>query len=310
MTNTHTQQTQVNHIDTDYKAESILAHLISQGLDAAQIVFKRLGASQRGVAKDIGSVKQLVQEKGNNKLEIGTNRDGIYDKLPEGLFYKTNHKAKSSTNDILEEIARNRQEEFYNRRFFQPLEEEIDKSNLFAHAKELCFDQKNSHSEYSKVFEKFWPLIKNMDKRRAAIFISIIPLVHQLRNNNDKIAEALGLVLEVPVTVRAYYGEQDIQSSLYFSLGNSKLGKNFTTEGALNDRYKNIKIKIGPLKTEEYQRFYRGGSESEILNELIRLLFPANCLVLTEFDIKQEENNFQLNNSGHSTCLLGVNTAI
>ncbi len=309
MTNTYNTTTniQANAIDTDYKAESIAAHLIGNGLNPDNLVLKRVGASKRGVAKDVYNIQQFDFDNLSKHYEIATNRDGIYDRLPEGLFYKST-KAPKSQGDILAEIARNRQEEFYNRRFFQPLEEEIDRSNLLTHLKELCFDKKNSHHEYKSVFQSFWPHILQMDERKAAIFLDIIPLVHHIRTQNKLIAQALKLMFEVPIIVETHYGELEIKTLKSKTLGDIKLGNDFTTTGKHDDRHKNAIIKIGPITTEQHQQFYEGSENWEIMHELIQMVFPANCIVSTEFIIEKEEASFSL--QSNTNCLLGINTVL
>lgn len=302
-----TTNIQANAIDTDYKAESIAAQLIGNGLLPDHLVLKRVGASKRGVAKDVYNIQQFDFDNASKQYEIAINRDGIYDKLPEGIFYKSTRAPKSQS-DILAEIARNRQEEFYNRRFFQPLEEEIDRSNLLTHLKELSFDKKNSHHEYKSIFQSFWPHIIKMEARKAAIFLDIIPLIYHIRTQNKLIAQALSLMFEVPIVVETHYGEIEIKTLNGITLGKAKLGKDFTTSGKHDDRHKNAIIKIGPITTDQHQQFYEGSENWEILHELIQMVFPANCIATTEFIIEKEEASFSL--QSNTNCLLGINTVL
>lgn len=119
-----------NTMDTDFKAELYGALLSEAGFDTAQIMMVRDGNNLSNVSKDIRSVKHRnhVGIAEGAYIELKTNRRGIYDSLPEGLFHEALFPGKvKDLGLILEEMQQHRNEEFFIRRFFSLLESEVDK---------------------------------------------------------------------------------------------------------------------------------------------------------------------------------------
>ncbi len=309
-----TDRLEANDIDTDYKAETIATRLLNYGLTPEQVLFKRKGANKRGVSKDISviSVNQNRYDTIEESIEISTLRNGIYDSLPEGLFYKVGSSPKSrSKEQILEEIRKRREEEFFNRRFFQPFEEEVDRNLMMIQLKEVSFDKKNTDTEFVHIFNVYWPVIKNMNLRRAAIFIEIVPLIHRIRTNHKEIARAMTLVFELPVSIEAHQDIQHIEQNIQSTLGNIKLGENFTTSGHLNDRIENITIHIGPMPVKRFNSFNHKGSDAEMLTCLTDMLFPAHCRVSAKYSIIEEDAIFKLDKTdSNPNTFLGINTIL
>ena len=79
-----------NTMDTDFKAELYGALLSEAGFDTAQIMMVRDGNNLSNVSKDIRSVKYRHHPSmaEGTYIELKTNRRGIYDSLPEGLFHE------------------------------------------------------------------------------------------------------------------------------------------------------------------------------------------------------------------------------
>ena len=114
-----------NTMDTDFKAELYGALLSEAGFDTAQIMMVRDGNNLSNVSKDIRSVKHRnhVGIAEGAYIELKTNRRGIYDSLPEGLFHEALFPGKvKDLGLILEEMQQHRNEEFFIRRFFSLLE--------------------------------------------------------------------------------------------------------------------------------------------------------------------------------------------
>lgn len=109
-----------NTMDTDFKAELYGALLAEAGFDTAQIMMVRDGNNLSNVSKDIRSVKYRnhVGIAEGTYIELKTNRRGIYDSLPEGLFHEALFPGKvKDLGLILEEMQQHSNEEFFIRRF-------------------------------------------------------------------------------------------------------------------------------------------------------------------------------------------------
>lgn len=136
-----------NTMDTDFKAELYGALLAEAGFDTAQIMMVRDGNNLSNVSKDIRSVKHRnhVGIAEGAYIELKTNRRGIYDSLPEGLFHEALFPGKVKDLElILEEMQQHRNEEFFIRRFFSLLESEVDREGIQAQLLELRYDKRTN----------------------------------------------------------------------------------------------------------------------------------------------------------------------
>src|SRR6478735_2689806 len=79
-----------NQLDTDYKAVTLAAELIEQGLvNPDEVIILPVGAKQRAYAKEIAEISNYNSVYRNREmLAIHINREGLYDMLPEGLFHQ------------------------------------------------------------------------------------------------------------------------------------------------------------------------------------------------------------------------------
>lgn len=121
----------INQSGADFKPEVIAALLIDQGFRFDQFIFLRKGGAKRGFSKDISEVnlKQLGDGFSEKYVEIGVNRRGIYDGLPEGIFHKNaQHNPGKSKQQVLQEFNKHREEEFLPGGFFAFL-----RLNVIAH---------------------------------------------------------------------------------------------------------------------------------------------------------------------------------
>ena len=135
-----------NTMDTDFKAELYGALLAEAGFDTAQIMMVRDGNNLSNVSKDIRSVKYRnhVGIAEGTYIELKTNRRGIYDSLPEGLFHEALFPGKvKDLGLILEEMQQHSNEEFFIRRFFSLLESEVDREGIQAQLLELRYERTN-----------------------------------------------------------------------------------------------------------------------------------------------------------------------
>src|SRR3569832_2052979 len=79
-------QHDIREMDTDLKAEAIVASLIQKGIHQDQILIQPKGNSQRSYRKDVSGFYTLLSDYDNTEyLYIETHRDGFYDSLPENI---------------------------------------------------------------------------------------------------------------------------------------------------------------------------------------------------------------------------------
>jgi len=161
-----------NDSDTDFKPEVVASSLIEQGYDPEQIVIVRQGYAKRGFSPEIEDIelKYSLQEL-QDFLYIKINRESLYDILPQGLFHQPVYRKKINKNkeEILEEIAIHRREEFFARKFFQAFEIVSEETLTNAFLYETCFNKKISHPEFINLFLPYWPILKLLAHKRCFI---------------------------------------------------------------------------------------------------------------------------------------------
>lgn len=300
-----------NTMDTDFKAELYGALLSEAGFDITQVVMVRDGNNLSNVSKDIRSVKHRnLPGMADSCIEVKTNRRGIYDSLPEGLFHDSLFPGKVKDLElILEEMQQHRNEEFYIRRFFSLLENETDREGIQAQLLELRYDKKNKYPDYAKLFSACWPVIDILSARGALLFIKFMPHIHSIRNRLKEVGEALSEILEVPVSVRPRMTRRTIKADKPNRLGNMRLGTDSVNVGVLNNAEADLRIHIGDVPTQEVERFLPGNKSRKAL-EMLADIFLGAC---QEFDVTisviPSERKTYLKPMGDACpCYLGINT--
>jgi hypothetical protein len=303
---------QPNTSTTDFKAETVAANLIEQGYDPSRILLIREGSFKRGFSKDINEVSlQFSANDLSDYLHIKTNRESIYDILPEGIFHRAvNRKLNPDKEDIVDEIKIHREEEFFARKFFQPFEVELDNLLIDMALFEAKFDKRISNPGYVEIFLFYWPVIKLLKREQAVLFLHTIPIIHKIRNSYADTAEALSLILDVPVHIEnVILAVKEASNSFESELGKSKLGIDLILGDTFNDGVYDIKIRIGPMSALRMKDFLKGELADRILCELCRLFLPGNVFITKEYVLDKEDSVFVLS-TGQTSTYLGINAFI
>ena len=101
-------------------ANLLAAELVESGFDINRLFIWPAGNSRRNFSRDVQSVEWHHLEHAHQSLLcIKTSREGLYDMLPEGLFHQpVPYSSTRSTEEIIDQIRRYKEEEQQARRFF------------------------------------------------------------------------------------------------------------------------------------------------------------------------------------------------
>lgn len=301
-----------NTLETDFKAEVVAANLVEKGYDWAKIMLNRVGAAKRLYAKDIEDVQlQFSEHDMADYLLIKTNREGIYDILPEGLFHQNIRKRNvKDKEDILDEIKIHREEEFFARKFFQLFEIELDRVLVDIILFETKYDRRISHPNYIKIFFRYWPILKLLEREQAILFLHTIPIIHKIRNNFSDIEESLSLILDIPVRIeQVKLSQREADSRFESQLNVHRLGVDFVLGNTFDDGLFDLKIIIGAISAQKMKFFLKTSLGDKLLDMLCALFFPGNCFVIKEYKLLPEDSMFILSDEERTTYL-GINTFI
>ncbi|RCW38263.1 type VI secretion system (T6SS) VasB/ImpH family protein [Marinilabilia salmonicolor] len=306
----------INKSGADFKPEVIAALLIDQGFRFDQFIFLRKGGAKRGFSKDISEVnlKQLGGGFNEKYVEIGVNRRGIYDGLPEGIFHKNaQHNPGKSKQQVLQEFNKHREEEFFARRFFCLFEVECDRTSVLTHRLELYYDKKSHRRNFVEVFSEYWPVLSEIPLHKAVLFLKMVPFFSSIRNSFLKIADVISLITGVDIEIGIARNRKKPQIAINTGgLGKVHLGQNFVLKGYCEERLQDIEVLIGPVDADSMQNFLPGGVDLKIINCLSDNLFSANKHIDLKYRMSPESNRFILgrNERRVNNNFLGINTVM
>lgn len=292
-------QISVNTLGTNFIAEVFAATLSESGISPEQVQVIREGGSRCNVASDIDKVvvRRTSNTEGGTSVFVSANRKGIYDSLPEGLFYTSSFPdRRKSKEDILEEIRRHNSEEFFIRRFFRLFENETDRELIRMRVYELQNDLQGDYRDFTDIFLPYWPFLRKMPIHCAVLFLKLVPHIHTIRQRLPDISAALSLLLDADISVnwhRQYRQAKDGQSH---RLKRMKLGAGAILRGHFDDGQDDLMVCINQLKAAEVKRFLQGGDSCCVLHELCGLFFEADREIQIRLQVRHEERRALLKN--------------
>jgi hypothetical protein len=302
----------VNTVDTDYRAETLVAGLTGSGWETDNVFIIREKGAMRDIAKDIHRIEK--EYAGFSLVEylcIYTHRDGIYDSLPEGLFHQSsNIRRQKSKEEILHEIRTHCEEEFFARKYFQPFEMVVDKALADVLAYEQKYHQAHLYDNLYEIIGEYWELLKHLNLRQALLFMKVIPVITEVFRSLQLTAKVIGIILDSPVSIcEGRKSEHCLHAGETFPLGKWKLGVHSVIGRTLQSDYPDWEITIGPVSPEKMRLFLPGGTNDRIVKGLIDILIPFNLNATLKYRITESEKKFRLSDNTHKAWL-GINTML
>lgn len=277
-------------LEKDFRAEVTAAEMIELGLPPDRVVVMVTGAAKRPVRKDVQSIEEESAAYDHGEyVVVKTPREGFYDMLPEGLFHHpTAHKSAATAKEISKAIKRRKAEEEEARRFFLPFEATINHVRTQLSYYENQLDKRTQYDKLVNLFTDQWEIFEHLDARQANLFLHLIPVLHEVRDDHPVVETILALLLRLPVTVRLRSQQPYRPAAPIVSLmGDSLLGVDLTTGNEVYDEgCDEIVVKIGPVSGEVFQQFMPGGSNEKLVERLLDHLLPAHIDVVTEVELE------------------------
>ena len=299
--------------DSDFKAEVIAAELINNHVPAEQIMIMSLGSRKRAFRKDVDAVTDEVSDYNNKEYTlITTHKEGIYDMLPQGLFH-TPALPKSATTqkEIIDGIKKHKVEERNARRFFLPYEAAINHLRIQMALYETRLDKGAHHTQLVDIFKGYWKIFKYLDTNQSNIFLQVLPLIHDIRDDYTIAATIFELIFALPVKITSHHpGPVKNANPVFSSLNNTRLGIDLTTGNEVFDNGEDeINVIIGPINNKQLKLFMPGTANSKILELLCDYMLPVHIDITTQFELFDADKTTRLadkENDYNST--LGLST--
>lgn len=305
----------INRLLYDIKAEVIIADLIENKVNPAEIVFSPDGSFKRNYTHDI--LYAEVRKLNNNQhvLQIHTSRDGFYDSLPEGLFHEQTHERITSGKDMADDSKKLKFEEKEARNFFLPFENEIFFQRVNLEIEERNLISQFSDNLFNEIFPDFWKIDRTLPRKWVSRLVLFLHFAHQLISNQDNVAKCLEVIIEEKVKINRNASNRRIRKHMaasvedHFCLGKSDLGAD-TICGLLDDEMNSvIEFVIGPVRNTPIDSFFENGPMTRFLECFYGFFVPIEADVLTTLLVEKDEAGLVLSESGAGTAL-GYNTLI
>jgi len=271
----------------DFRAEIIAAELINGQLPEDRVLIFHLGPKKRNYRKDVDEVVEDISDYNRKEYTfIRSHKEGIYDMLPEGLFHSpVIPKSAISQKEIIQHIKRHKIEERNARRFFMPFESGIDALRIQMALYETRIHQEGRQNELINVFKPFWEIFKYLDIEQSGVFLKVIPLIHEIRDDYEAASSIFELLLEVPVRISSCrmmpIENEDFENS---KLDHCFLGVDSTTGNqAFDGGEDDIMIEIGPVSNTQLQSFRKGNRNDTVLQMLSDYLLPVQLEIKVKF---------------------------
>lgn len=302
----------LNTLDNDFKAEVIAAELINNAVPAEQIMIVLLGPGKRPFRKDVDAVFDDLSTNNKEYTLITTHKEGIYDMLPEALFHSSVLPNSAITQkDIIESMKKYREEERNARKFFLPYEAGINHLRIQVALYESRMDKTTLHNELVDLFKDYWDIFNYLDKNQSDIFLKVLPVIHDIRDDYMIISTIFELLFSLPVKIYSRKRDRKENPDPVFSLLNDAvLGVNFTTGNKFyHSGEDEIVVNIGPLENEQLSRFAAGKPNDKILELLCDYLLPVHLEIITSFELRDEDKETRLTYEGMEfNAELGLST--
>ena len=189
------------NLGKDFRAEVTAAEIAELGTHADRILILMIGAMKRSHQMDIVSIEEELSKHDHKEYVIvKTPREGIYDMLPEGLFHHpSSHKSTTTEKEIIKTIKQRKEEEQNARKFFLPFEATINYLRMEMALYENKLDKRISYDNLLRIFSDHWEIFEYLDARQSDIFLNLIPILHDLRDDHPVIETILEMMFQLPV---------------------------------------------------------------------------------------------------------------
>lgn len=272
-------------IHTFLKAEAFCAVMIANGIpfnDIRLICNSNFMKSFRNEIDEVTIGHNDATFK--DELILKVNKDGIYDKLPEGLFHQSKGNSKtSSTSQMADEHRRFKEEEKAARKFFQPFEQEIFRYSTLVEQEEvnIAFDILNG--DLKSELLNFWSIPDGLPSEPVKRLVQIMPWAKKLKGDAAQTAKALEFVLEKPVTLTILENEFQLVPPQQKETDNLQLAFNTVLGNCFWEPSLCWKCRIDNIPKNEAGAYLPGSNYGRLLKQFEEIFIPLQIDII--FDL-------------------------
>lgn len=259
------------------KAESLCVELMANGVSFDDLVIKYSGSFRKSYRNDIEVAEHAKDSSDQVVIEI--NRDGIYDKLPEGLFHQTRGGSNTAgLKGMVGEYRRYREEEKQARKFFQPIEQELFRYAVMVEEEERKLQYGILNGNLESDFYRFWNIDQSLPQKPASVLVLIMPWVRQIKGDMQLTAKALSMILAKPVRAELRIAEEQEEDKPGFILGEQvTLSMDTICGNRFSEPYVQWMFTISGLTADETEWYTPQNPYGKLLQRFEELFIPLDA---------------------------------
>jgi hypothetical protein len=303
--------TELNALSVDVRAEVLLAQAMESGLRQKDFSTQANAFFYRTYVHDLYKATINDQNSYAIFLALQLSRPGLYDALPEGIFFQADAETKKikSAEEMAEEYRINKKKETEVRKFFAPFENEFFLQTIKNEIVEANLLQGLRSGWLKEYFIDFWKLPQNIPTNAALVLVMFLPYVHRIAGDMVSTAGLLQKIINEPVKIDLVYERITSAEHDYNVLGKYDLGSELICGESFKEQYPVAVVNIGPLEKTKAFQYVEGGNYFPLLQTFYNYFIPANADVKTTILLKTTSEKFVLNKNDNAP-LLGISSVL
>lgn len=281
----------------DVKAEVWLNQAMENGLHTSDFVATNDLFFEREFSRDISKTELVEADWLNQYLELHLSRPGLYDLLPEGLFFQPKMADMQRVLSVAEMAAQyrvNKSKEKEIRRFFKPFENEFFYQQLQLEKEEIRLLDGLQEGRLNRFFLRFWDLPEALELTLSISFLLLLPYAHQIAGNIGLMQQALSLLLQEDVLIKSGQPQATPVGQLVQPLGMQALGDTMVCGSEFIEDYSVLVYQVGPLKNTMVTSYLTGGENELLIHTFNRFFAPLEADISVQIEIEKGQASMEM----------------
>ena len=297
----------IRRLHYDVRAEVVVGELLDNHVQESEVAVQMENVFTRAFNKDILDAQLDDSQPYHPFITLTLSRDGLYDRLPEGLFHAFAPQKQQEVREMVNTYKKHQQEEQEARKFFRPLEHEFFLQRVFLEQREkhLLFDALGKDAD--ELFLSFWGIPEGLPKEPVNKLIRLLPYIHRVAGNLPLVQLYLQAILDERVTITCENGPVAVSSDTQNGLGECRLGVDTMTGSLFYTDMPRVIVKVGPLQHRRVYDFLSWQPYGKLLETCLGFLLPADVEAETLLEPHPDEKQVVVNDSRHKEGLMGYN---
>ena len=288
-------QHDLQHAACDVKAEVLLLLAMEKGLRPDRFMVNCSRLFRREYSRDVTGSELKEDASKQPLLQVMLSRGGMYDQLPQGLFFQLSSSKNKTIGELANEYRANKKKEAELRRFFQPFEHDFFLQRMNIEEEETVLLEGLQSGMLNDYFIRFWDLPVTLSKKLLAPLILLLPYASTIAGDWSLTAQSLQLILQEPVTItRKQAVMEDASGTLPPALGECIVGLDMVCGDHFWEDAPIVELAIGPLQHSQIPEYLVNGSRYGLLQTFKRFFIPAGVETSYAIQVAPEDRHMKM----------------